>query len=92
MPLAMIYMLAMMEIAGGMLVLFGGFGNDMATRAGAFLIMGVMLGAIAMIHWPQWGFMATETNKMGGMEFQLLTALISFSLLTRGNSFNGRVA
>ncbi|MBC8311869.1 MAG: DoxX family protein [Candidatus Marinimicrobia bacterium] len=86
MPIAMIYMLAMMEIVGGALVLWGGIGPDWATRIAGGIFSATMMGAIGMVHWGQWSFMITETHPMGGMEFQVLILSISLMMLTRGNS------
>jgi len=88
MPLAMIYLLATMEVMGALLVLVGGLGVDWATRFGALILMPVLLGAIGMVHWGQWAFMATDSHPMGGMEFQVTLLLILSYLLIRGNSVN----
>ncbi|MCH8010813.1 MAG: hypothetical protein IIA61_02520 [Candidatus Marinimicrobia bacterium] len=88
MPLTMIYLLATMEVMGALLVLVGGLGVDWATRFGALILMPVLLGAIGMVHWGQWAFMATDSHPMGGMEFQVTLLLILFYLFIRGNSVN----
>lgn len=85
MPAPMIVMLAMMETLGGLLVLLGGFWKEWMTRLGALMLMPVMLGAIAMVHWPQWSFMATPQKPMGGMEFQVTLLLIQVYLFIKGN-------
>jgi len=85
MPVVMVYMLAMMETAAGLLVLYGGIGPDWATRLGGILIVPVMMGAIFMVHWGQWGFAATESHPMGGVEFQVVMMLLGLYLFIRGN-------
>lgn len=85
MPIMMIYLLALMEVTGGVLILVGGFGLEWATRLAAALFMIVMAGAIFMVHWPQWGFAATKSHPMGGMEFQVETFLVALYLFIRGN-------
>ncbi|MBC8345661.1 MAG: DoxX family membrane protein, partial [Candidatus Marinimicrobia bacterium] len=48
MPLPMIYMLAMMEVAAGALILYGGIGPDWATRVAGLIIAAVMISAVGM--------------------------------------------
>ena len=91
MPVGMVYMLATMEVVGALLVLLGGFGPDWATRLGALTLTPVMLGAIFMMHWGQWSFVASESHPMGGMEFQVTLLLIMLYLLIRGNTVNEAV-
>jgi putative oxidoreductase len=43
----------------------------------------VLLGAIFMVHWPRWSFVATESHPMGGMEFQVVLLGIALFFLTR---------
>ncbi len=86
MPVALIFLLATMETFGALFVLLGGFWKEWATRLGALLLMPPMLGAIALVHWPQWNFVATKSHPMGGMEFQVTLLLIEIYLLIKGNS------
>jgi putative oxidoreductase len=43
----------------------------------------VLLGAIFLMHWPRWSFVATESHPMGGMEFQVVLLGIALYFLTR---------
>ena len=86
MPTIMIIVLGLMETAAGALVFAGGFLQDWMTRLGALLIIPIMLGAIAMVHWGQWAFAASDTHPMGGMEFQVTLILVSVYLLIKGNT------
>ena len=92
MPVFMVYLLAIMEVAGGLLILYGGVGPDWATRIAGGVFAMVMLGAIFMVHWSNgWNFMAgygEGTNNMGGMEFQVLIFAVSLFLVARGNTIN----
>ena len=92
MPVFMVYLLAIMEVAGGLLILYGGVGPDWATRIAGGVFAMVMLGAIFMVHWSNgWNFMAgygEGTNNMGGMEFQVLISAVSLFLVARGNTIN----
>ncbi|TDI95523.1 MAG: DoxX family protein [Caldithrix sp.] len=86
MPVAMLFMVASAETVGGALVLLGGFSKDWITRLGALMLVPVMLGAIFMVHWGQWSFVASETHAMGGMEFQVTLLLASLYLFVKGNN------
>jgi len=85
MPIGMIYMAGVMEVGGALLVVYGGFGRDWATRLSGLLFAMVMIGAISMFHWPQWSFVANDAKLMGGMEFQLLVAMVGLYFFTKGN-------
>lgn len=87
MPLAGVYMLALAETLAGIGFIAGAFLGSLITRISGGLISLVMLGAIAMVHWPQWSFVANEAKPMGGMEFQLLTLLLGLLFALRGNEF-----
>lgn len=41
----------------------------------------VLIGAIAMLHWPRWSFVASESHPLGGMEFQVLLLGVALYLL-----------
>ncbi len=73
------------EFVGGILVIAGGFTRDWVTRLGASFFIPVMVGAIAMVHWGQWNFVANEAFPMGGSEFQVTLLLVSLYLLIKGN-------
>ena len=82
-------LVAVAEVIGGALILLGGFGgdqkSDLMTRVGALLCIPVLIGAIAMVHWGQWSFVANEAFPMGGSEFQVTLLLVSLYLLLKGN-------
>lgn len=86
MPIAMIYMLGMMEAVGGILILLGGLKQSwsaLATKIATVIFAIVMIGAIAMVHWPQWSFVATPEKPMGGMEFQVTLLALSVYLFLK---------
>ncbi len=85
MPVIVALMVALAEAIGGILVFVGGFLKGWITRAGAAMIAPVMLGAIFMVHWGQWHFMATESHPMGGMQFQVTLLMILLYFVVRGN-------
>ncbi len=74
---------------GSVLLILGGFRNnrlsDLATRFGAAFNIPVMIGAISLVHWGRWNFVPTETHPLGGMEFQVVLALIMFYFVITGN-------
>ncbi len=84
-----VVLVALAETGGGLLVLFGGLGNDrifdLATRIGAALNIPVIIGAISMIHWGRWNFLPSETHPLGGFEFQAVLLLIMLFLAITGN-------
>lgn len=82
-------LVAAAETGGGLLVLLGGFRNDLisdlATRVGAALNIPVMIGAITIVHWGRWNFLPSETHPLGGIEFQVVLILIMLYLVFTGN-------
>ncbi len=89
MPVAMWALVAVFESVGGALILLGGFLPDWATRLGGLFIIPPMLGAILMVHWPQWSFVASDTHPMGGMEFQVAMLLLAIFFVFRGKDIEG---
>ncbi|MCF7808132.1 MAG: DoxX family protein [Candidatus Marinimicrobia bacterium] len=85
MPTFVVYVLALMEILGGIFIIAGALFNELLTRIAGAIFAVVMFGAIMMVHWPQWSFVASESHPMGGMEFQLLVLLIGLYFLSTGN-------
>lgn len=88
MPIVVLVVVAILETIGGVLILVGGVFSDILTRIGGLLMVPVMLGAIAMVHWPQWSFAPSETNPMGGMEFQVTLTLLALYFVIKGNGAN----
>jgi len=80
MPVAMVWMLALGEIAAGVLLIAGAFGKDILTRLGALIVIVVMVGAIALVHAKN-GFNVMN----GGMEFQILMLVTGLYLAAKGN-------
>ncbi len=78
-------LVALAEFGGGALVLVGGVTRSWVTRLGASFFIPVLIGAITMVHWGQWNFVANEAYPMGGSEFQVTLLLISIYLLIKGN-------
>ena len=84
-PVALWALVAITEAAGGLLIIVGAFTKDIITRIAGVLVIIPMIGAIVMVHWPQWSFVPSETHPMGGMEFQVTLLLIGLYFVLRGN-------
>jgi putative oxidoreductase len=78
-------LVALAEFVGGILVVAGGLTRDWVTRLGASFVIPIMVGAIALVHWGQWSFVANDAYPMGGSEFQVTLLLISLYFLVKGN-------
>jgi len=87
-PVFIAFLVALAETAGGIAVFVGGFTKDWITRLGALAVVPVLLGAIFMVHWGQWHFMATDTHPMGGMQFQVALLFMALYLVIKGNNVN----
>ena len=89
-PVAVAFLVPVAEVGGALLILLGGVlrGSlgDLATRIGTVAFIPVLIGAIAMLHWPRWSFEPAEAHPIGGMEFQVALILISLYLLLKGNN------
>lgn len=86
-PLIVAILVALAEVGGGLAVLTGSvLKRDWITRLGGLAIAPVMLGAIAMVHWGRWSFVATESHPMGGMEFQVVLLLMGLYFAIVGNA------
>lgn len=83
---AIFTLVAMMETSGAMLVFLGGFVGQGVTRLGVILLLPIMIGAISLVHWPQWTFAPSETHPLGGMEFQVTVILVLLTLAFSGDS------
>ena len=92
MPTFMVLMLGIIEIGGSLLLLWGGFGPDWATRVAGILFTVVMIGAIAMVH-AQYGWNSINMGNNGGrgMEFQVLIIATSLLYVFKGNAVNKSV-
>lgn len=78
------------EVLAGLGAIVGGLSMvkqaDLVTRLSGLAAAPVLLGAIAMVHWPRWSFTPSETHPMGGMEFQvLLLGIALYFILGRSN-------
>lgn len=88
MPVIMIGLLATMETAAGALILYGGVGPAWASRVAGVIVVGVMAGAIMMVHWPHgWNSVNMGMGNEGrGMEFQVTLMMIALYFIVTGNT------
>ena len=75
-PVPVVWLLAIAEIAAGGLLIAGAFGKDMLTRLGGLIVVVVMIGALALVH-AKHGF--------GESEFQILMLVSGLYLAAKGN-------
>jgi len=80
MPVAVIWILALAEVAAGVMLIAGAFGKEILTRLGGLIVVVVMVGAIAVVHAKN-GFNVMN----GGMEFQLLMIAVGLYFASKGN-------
>jgi len=90
MPVVVIYLVALAEVGGALLMLWGGFGPDWATRIGGIFFSIVMLGAIFMVHAKNgWNSINMGPDMPGmGAEFQTLILTISLYFVFKGKGAN----
>lgn len=88
-PLPIAFLVAAGEVGIGVLILAAGAIpgrlGDWGTRLAGAGVVPIMVGAIAMVHWPRWSFTPAEGFPMGGMEFQVVLILIGLYFLAKGN-------
>lgn len=84
-PYIVALLVALAEIGGGFGIIIGGFTSSLITRLSALAVIPVLLGAVFMVHWGQWSFVASETHSMGGVEFQVVLLLLAVYFVLRGN-------
>ena len=92
MPFIMVLMLGLAEIGGALLMLWGGFGPDWATRVAGLIFTVIMIGAIVMVH-AQYGWNSINMGNNGGrgMEFQVLIIAVSLLYAFKGNTIYRKV-
>lgn len=79
-PGVVAWLVAIGEVAAGVMLLIGKFTSDLITRLGALLAIVILLGAIYLVHWANgWSFVNN------GMEFQVTMLLIGIYMLIKGN-------
>ncbi|MFW5881066.1 MAG: DoxX family protein [Roseicyclus sp.] len=89
-PLWLWTAVAVAEIGAGLFLLAGPLlktaTGDALTRLAGVLVVAIMIGAIALVHWGQWSNIPSETHPAGGMEFQTLLLAAGLYYALRGNN------
>jgi putative oxidoreductase len=87
-PIGLVLLVGLAEVLAGFGAVLGGLQGfaraDLVTRLSGLAAAPVLLGAIAMVHWPRWSFTPTESHPMGGMEFQVVLLGIAAYFLLAG--------
>jgi putative oxidoreductase len=82
-PLALSVLVGIAEVLAGIGAIVGGLERapyrDLVNRLTGLAAAPVLIGAIALVHWPRWSFVPSESHPLGGMEFQVL--LLGVALL-----------
>lgn len=87
-PVVIVYLAGLVEIVGGVAILWGGLGDQkthkIATKFASGIFAITMLSAIFMFHLENgWSFISgfdPDSNGLGGMEFQVLIFAVSMHL------------
>lgn len=79
-PVPVVIVVMSAEILAGLGIIVGAFGREILTRIAGLIMVGVMAGAIAMVHAKN-GFSFANN----GFEFQLLVAMAGLYFAARGN-------
>ena len=91
-PVLLIILVAVAEVLAGLGAIIGGLSAvkqaDLVTRLSGLAAAPVLLGAIAMVHWPRWSFTPTENHPMGGMGFQVVLLGIAVYFILAGTDRN----
>ena len=87
-PVFLVLLVGLAEVLAGLGIIAGGIPRvpkkELITRLAGVAAAPVLLGAIALVHFPRWSFVPTESHPMGGMEFQVvLLGLALYFMLSR---------
>ena len=84
-PLMLSLLVGVAEVLAGIGAIVGGIErapyHALVDRLAGLAAAPVLLGAIALVHWPRWSFVASESHPLGGMEFQVLLLGVALYLL-----------
>ena len=84
-PLSLTVLVGVAEVLAGIGAVVGGIERAprraLIDRLTGLAAVPVLLGAIALVHWPRWSFVASDSHPLGGMEFQVLLLGVALYLL-----------
>jgi len=85
-PVPLSILVGVAEILAGVGTVAGGIERAphraLVDRLAGLAAAPVLVGAIALVHWPRWSFVASESHPLGGMEFQVLLLGVALYLLS----------
>ena len=90
-PVFLVLLVGLAELLTGFGIIAGGIPRvpkqALITRLAGVAAVPVLLGAIALVHFPRWSFVPSESHPMGGMEFQVvLLGLALYFMLSPSTS------
>ena len=84
-PISLTVLVGVAEVLAGIGAVVGGIERAprraLIDRLTGLAAVPVLLGAIALVHWPRWSFVASDSHPLGGMEFQVLLLGVALYLL-----------
>ena len=84
-PVVLVVFVGIAEVLAGVGAVVGGIDRAphraLVDRLTGLAAIPVLLGAIFLVHWPRWSFVATESHPMGGMEFQVVLLGVALMFL-----------
>ena len=86
-PEFLVVIVGIAEVLAGVGAIAGGLKikqADLVNLLTGIATIPVLVGAIAMVHWPRWSFVPSESHPMGGMEFQVVLLGVALYFLLIG--------
>ena len=84
-PVFLTILVGIAEVLAGIGAFVGGIERApqraLIDRLTGLAAVPVLLGAILLVHWPRWSFVASDSHPLGGMEFQVLLLGVALYLL-----------
>ena len=84
-PIFLTVLVGVAEVLAGIGAVVGGIERAprraLIDRLTGLAAVPVLLGAILLVHWPRWSFVASDSHPLGGMEFQVLLLGVALYLL-----------
>ena len=84
-PVSLTVLVGIAEVLAGIGAFVGGIERApqraLIDRLTGLAAVPVLLGAILLVHWPRWSFVASDSHPLGGMEFQVLLLGVALYLL-----------
>ncbi|MCB1728602.1 MAG: DoxX family membrane protein [Gammaproteobacteria bacterium] len=84
-PVSLTVLVGITEVLAGIGAFVGGIERApqraLIDRLTGLAAVPVLLGAILLVHWPRWSFVASDSHPLGGMEFQVLLLGVALYLL-----------